>query len=295
MRSYLFTPGDSEKKIGKALGVGADAVILDLEDSVAPANKDTARRAAADAIAAARQSTADAAQTTLIVRINPLDTPYCSDDLAAIVPQRPDLIMLPKAEGGGDIQRLDAAIASLETGANGDIGIIAIATETAASLFVMGSYRNCCARLRGLAWGAEDLSADLGAETPRDQAGRYTGPYRLARDLTLLAACAAEIDAIDGPFVDFRDDDGLAAECAEARRDGFAGKLAIHPAQVGTINRVFRPTESEVALARDIVEAFDAEDGAVGVIGIGGKMYDIPHLKRARKLLARADRFADID
>lgn len=291
MRSYLFTPGDSEKKIGKALGSGADAVILDLEDSVAPANKDTARVVTAAAIAEAKSSPDSKTLPTLVVRVNPIDTPQFAEDLAAIVPQSPDLIMLPKAEGGGDIQRLDAAVASLEASAHSAIGFIAIATETAASLFVMGSYQNCCVRLRGLAWGAEDLSADLGAETPRDPNGDYTGPYRMARDLTLLAACAADVDAIDGPFVDFRDDDGLRAECTAARRDGFAGKLAIHPAQVETINTVFQPTDDEVALARNIVAAFDAEGSAVGVVGIDGKMYDIPHLKRARKLLARAEMY----
>jgi citrate lyase subunit beta/citryl-CoA lyase len=292
MRSYLFTPGDSEKKIAKALQSGADAVILDLEDSVSQANKATARTIASDALHAARANAGQAHLPHLIVRVNPLDTPQFAEDVAAVVPATPDGLMLPKAEGGTDIQRLDAAIAAFEATGQPPIGIIPIATETASSLFVMGSYKNCCRRLSGIAWGAEDLSADLGAETPRGPDGTYTGPFQLARDLTLIAAVSAEVDAIDGPFVDFRDPVGLAAECAASRRDGFSGKLAIHPAQVPVINEAFLPSDNEIKLAREIVEAFGSGAEEIGVVGIGGKMYDVPHLKRARKLLLRAERYA---
>jgi citrate lyase subunit beta/citryl-CoA lyase len=292
MRSYLFTPGDSEKKIAKALLSGADAVILDLEDSVAQPNKDLARTIAAEALRTARSQADGKDLPHLIVRLNPLDTPQFSDDVATIVPAAPDSLMLPKAEGGTDIQRLDAAIASVEPDGQPPVTIIPIATETATSLFVMGSYKNCCRRLSGIAWGAEDLSADLGAETPRGPDGAFTGPFQLARDLTLLAAVSAEVDAIDGPFIDFRDTEGLAAECAASRRDGFSGKLAIHPAQVPIINQAFLPSDEEVTLAQQIVDAFGSGDDEIGVVGIGGKMYDVPHLKRARKLLLRAERYA---
>jgi citrate lyase subunit beta/citryl-CoA lyase len=198
--------------------------------------------------------------------------------------------MLPKAEGGGAIIHADAKLNVREAVNDlpeGRIRIVAIATETAAALFVAGTYRGASARLTGLTWGAEDLSAELGAEANRDAQGRFLDPYRLARALCLAGAAHAGVQAIDTVYVDFRNSDGLRRECEEARRDGFTGKMAIHPAQVPIINAVFTPTDAAIAQARAVVDAFAASPGA-GVVGIGGVMYDRPHLERAKGLLARA-------
>ncbi|CAL8973714.1 MULTISPECIES: HpcH/HpaI aldolase/citrate lyase family protein [Rhodoplanes] len=287
MRSLLFVPADAEKKLAKAMESGADALIVDLEDSIAPERKATARAAAAEFLAAVA---AWPSRPRLLVRVNGLDTGLIDADLDVVIPARPDLVMLPKAEGGAAVIHLDAKLAVREaTGGlpDGHVGVVAIATETARSLFLAGTYQGASRRLAGLTWGAEDLSVDLGAEANRDADGRFLDPYRLARTLCLAAAAAARVQAIDTVAVDFRDEGRLRRECEEARRDGFTGKMAIHPAQVPVINAVFTPTPDAVAKARAIVDAFAAAPGA-GVVGIGGVMYDRPHLARAEALLARA-------
>jgi citrate lyase subunit beta/citryl-CoA lyase len=284
MRSLLFVPGDSEKKLAKGLASGADALIVDLEDSVSADRKAAARETALAFLHSTRRN-----GLKLLVRVNALDTGLTDDDLDAIVPGRPDAIMLPKAAGGVSVTHLHAKLSAREAMAglpDGDIAIVALATETAASLFTTGTYAGASPRLAALTWGAEDLSADLGAEANRDEDGDFLDPYRLARTLCLAGASAAGVPAIDTVYVDFRNDAGLRRECEEARRDGFTAKMAIHPAQVAIINEVFTPTPEAVAHARSIIAAFAAQPGA-GVVGIGGKMYDRPHLVRARVLLGR--------
>jgi citrate lyase subunit beta / citryl-CoA lyase len=289
MRSLLFVPGDSEKKLEKGLASGADALIIDLEDSVAPANKPAARTLSADFI---RAHAGASTRPRLYVRLNALASGLIDADLDVVTAAGPDGFMLPKAEGGQSIQHASAKIAVREAEADlpeGAIGIIAIATETAAGVFQLGTYGGSSHRLAALTWGAEDLSADLGAETNRLADGSYADPYRLARSLTLMGAAAAGVDAIDTVFTAFRDMDALTAECEAARRDGFTGKMAIHPAQVEIINRVFTPSPEAVARARAIVDAFAAQPG-VGVIGLDGEMLDMPHLKRAQRVLGRVGR-----
>ena len=287
MKSLLFVPADSAKKLDKAMTSGADAVIIDLEDSIAPSGKAAARRSAADFLKDAVKS---ANRPRILVRINGLQTGLTDDDLDAVVPVAPDAVMLPKAEGGASVIHTDAKLAVREATsglAEGHVKIVALATETAAALFLCGSFRGASARLTGLTWGAEDLSAELGAEANRDAAGNWLDPYRLARSLCIAAAASAEVQAIDTVYIDFRNVDGLRRETEEARRDGFTGKLAIHPAQVPIINEVFTPTAAAIAKARAIVDAFAAAPGA-GVVGLDGVMYDRPHLVRAKQLLANA-------
>ncbi|MER9871044.1 CoA ester lyase [Mesorhizobium sp. M0136] len=286
MRSLLFVPGDSEKKLEKGFGVGADVVIVDLEDSIAAQNKDLARDTAARFIAGHRHRTS----SVIYVRVNDLSTGLTDDDLAALVPAKPDGIMLPKSDSGLDVQHLSAKLRvhEAESGLpDGAIKILPIITETAAGVLAAATYARASARLVGVTWGAEDLSAAIGARATRDANGRYTDVFRLARTMTMLAASAAEVAAIDTVFPDFRDMAGFEAECAEAERDGFTGKMAIHPAQVPVINAAFTPSAQAVKSALAIVEAFKAA-GNPGVVGIDGKMYDRPHLKLAERLLARA-------
>ncbi len=286
MRSLLFVPADSAKKLDKGLSSGADALIVDLEDSVSFDRKAEAR---AGALAFLQQAGAMADRPRLLVRVNALNTGLTDDDLDAVVAGRPDAIMLPKAAGGASVIHLHAKLSAREALAglpDGGIGIVALATETAASLFTTGTYRDTSPRLSALTWGAEDLSADLGAEANRDASGRFLDPYRLARTLCLAGAAAAGVTAIDTVYVDFRNETGLRQEAEEARRDGFTAKMAIHPAQVAAINEVFTPSPDAIAQAQAIVDAFAAQPGA-GVVGIGGKMYDRPHLVRARNLLDR--------
>jgi citrate lyase subunit beta/citryl-CoA lyase len=287
MRSFLFVPGDSPRKLDKGMSSGADALILDLEDSVSPDRKAEARKTT---LAYLRQIQPEPTRPRLFVRINALESGLADADLDAVVAGRPDAILLPKAEGGSSIIHLDAKLAAREAVhglPDGATRIVAIATETAASLFVAGTYAGASARLSGLTWGAEDLSAELGSETNRDAQGRFTDPYRFARNLCLAAASAAKVQPIDTVFVDFRDADGLRREAEEARRDGFTAKMAIHPGQVALINEVFTPTPEAIARARAVVEAFATNPGT-GVIAIDGVMLDKPHLERARQLLGRA-------
>jgi len=287
MRSLLFVPADSAKKLDKAMTCGADALIVDLEDSVALDGKARARQSAA---AFLKDALAANPRPHLLVRVNGLTTGLTDADLDAIAPAKPDAIMLPKAEGGASVLHADAKLAVREATNNlpdGHIKIVAITTETAASLFVAGTFANASTRLTGLTWGAEDLSAELGAQANRDTHGRFLDPYRLARVLCLAAAASAGVPAIDTVFVDFRDETGFRRECEEALRDGFTAKMAIHPAQIPIINEVFTPSAEALAQAQAIVEAFAKSTGA-GVVGIGGVMYDQPHLKRAQRLIARA-------
>ncbi len=287
MRSLLFVPADAPGKLDKALGCGADAVIVDLEDSIAPERKDVARAAAAGFIAAAA---ARPDRPRLLVRVNALATGLTDADLDAVVPARPDAIMLPKAEGGASVIHADAKLTAREAVyglPDGLIKIVAIATETAQALFLAGTFQAASTRLAGLTWGAEDLSAELGAERNRDSDGSFLDPYRLARTLCIAAAAAAQAQAIDTVYVDFRNESGLRRECEEARRDGFTAKMAIHPVQVATINDVFTPQPEAIAIAQAIIAAFAAAPDT-GVVGIDGVMYDRPHVARAERLLARA-------
>lgn len=284
MRSLLFVPADGGPKLDKAMASGADAVIIDLEDSIVPERKDAARTAALSFLQVA---TARAARPRILVRVNGLDTGMTDADLDAIVPGRPDAIVFPKAEGGSTVTHLDAKLTAREAIAGlpeGSIKILAQAVESAAGLFQAGTYRDASARLIGVTWGPEDLSAELGAESNRDAQGQLTEPYRLARNICLYAAAAAKLPAIETVYVDFRNSNGLRRDTEDARRDGFTGRLAIHPAQVAVINEVFTPSPEQIAKAKAVVAAFAAQPGA-GAVGIDGKMFDRPHLLRAQRLL----------
>ena len=273
-RSWLFVPADSEKKIAKALETEADAVIFDLEDSVAPERK-----------AAAREILKDLPKHSngpqWWVRVNPLGSEYHKEDLKLIGSAYVHGIVLPKAESGADVTQLAHR--------TGSIPIHAIVTETAVSLFGLMSYCDPGSPLAAMSWGAEDLSAALGAASKYDASGELSFTYKMARSLCLAGAVAADVQPVDGVFADFRDEDGLRKETEAAAREGFTGKLAIHPAQVAVINAAFTPSADDVAHAKDIVAAFDAQPGA-GVLSVRGKMVDRPHLLQARRVLERASR-----
>ena len=285
MRSLLFVPADSEKKLAKAPTCGADALIIDLEDSVSAENKSMARNQAGDFIESHRD-----AGYELHVRINGFASGLVESDLDAIVQARPHAIMLPKAESGNDISLLSAMIAAREAMAaidDGTIRIFALTTETAGAIFHFATYKSASARLDGLAWSSEDLSAALGVEKSHDANGAFTDPFRLARTLCLFGAADAGITAIDRVFPNFRDTKAFRSEALAARRDGFTAKLAIHPDQVETVNEVFTPTADSIAHASEVIAAFEAAPGT-GVVGLDGEMLDLPHLAQARGLLARA-------
>ena len=280
IRSFLFVPADSERKLARGLESGADALILDLEDSVAAANRPAARRLAREFLEAHGPD-----KVARYVRINPLASGLALDDLAATVAGRPDGILLPKCVPE-DVRTLDHYLAAFEAAAGrapGATRIVAIATETAAAVFALGNYRGTSPRLEAVTWGAEDLSADIGGNN-RTIDGAYDGPYRLARSLCLLAAAAAGTAAIDTIYTDFRDAEGLRAEAVAARRSGFTGKMAIHPAQLATINEVFSTSAAERQWAEAVVAAFAANPD-VGTLALDGKMIDKPHLVLARRLL----------
>jgi citrate lyase subunit beta/citryl-CoA lyase len=284
LTSLLFVPADSEKKFEKAKGVGADGLILDLEDSVAPPNKAAARETLCGWIDANKGPR----DWSFWVRVNPLDTGMTAEDLKAVVRPGLDGIVLPKSNGGQDVATISAMIDPLEAQAGmsaGHIKIVVVATETAAAMFNLGSYAPAHPRLVALTWGAEDLGAVVGATSNKEADGSWTQPYQLARSLCLFAAANAGVQALDTLYADFRNPEGLEASCRVSRRDGFVGRLAIHPDQVAGIRRAFAPSEADVALARRIVAAFDGNPG-LGTIGLDGKMYDIPHLKQARRTLA---------
>ena len=289
MRSMLFVPGDSPRKMEKALGSVTDALILDLEDSIAPSAMEAARNITAAFLA---EQAGKSGRPALLVRVNALDTGLTGADVDAVMPSRPDGFVLPKAEGGASIQELHVmmSVAEAHTGIeDGVTDIFAIATETARGLFTLGTYAHSSPRLKGLAWGAEDLSADIGAETNRLPGTGATEPFRIARSMLLFAAADANVADIDTVHVDFRDLDDLRNECGEARRDGFTAKMAIRPAQVPIINEVFTPSPAEVENAKAVVAAFSANPD-VGVVAIDGKMYDRPHLRRAQRILARVEK-----
>ncbi len=281
MRSFLFVPADSERKLQKAGDVGADALILDLEDSIATA-------ALPDARALAREYLQG--KSNVWVRINPMDSKEAAADLAAVMPSAPAGIVLPKPKSAAAAIELGERIAELESEHDieaGSTGIMPLCTEQPEALFTLNSYIGATERLAGLSWGAEDLSAAIGASSNRDASGNWLPIYEMARSLCLLAAAAAEVPAIDTVFTDFKDADGLRQYAAKARRDGFSGMLAIHPAQIDVINKAFVPTNKEVENAERIVALF-AENPGAGTIGMDGKMIDRPHLTQARQLLKLA-------
>ena len=287
MRSLLFVPGDSDSKLAKALAAGADALILDLEDSVVAANKEAARWTTAGFLAQHRNLSE---RPKLYVRINSLDTVYWEDDLAAVMDAGPDGLVIPKAKSGDDVHQLSMALDLAEARAGHTHGVtrlVVLTTEVPAALLAMAGFIGASPRIEALTWGAEDLSVALGASASRDRHGHLTSPYRLARDLCLITAAAGGMTAIDTVYTNFRDLDGLAAEAIEAARDGFSGKLAIHPAQIAPINVAFTPSRVEIERAEEIVALF-ADAGEQGVIALDGEMLDAPHLARAERILERA-------
>jgi citrate lyase subunit beta/citryl-CoA lyase len=281
-RSLLFVPGDSARKFDKAFSGEADGLILDLEDSVAPDVKVAARGMVREML-----HKGDGAKQ-LWVRINPLDTAWSRGDLEAILPGNPFGIVLPKPRGGVDVQKLASWLDELEQKSNlrtGSTKILAIATETGEAMFGLGSYKDCSPRLWGLSWGAEDLAADIGTLVNRVD-GRYTEPFRLARSLCIFGAAAAGVRAIDTVCVDLDDDTVVVRESQDARRDGFVGKIAIHPKHIPAINAAFTPSAEELDFARRVVAAFEANPN-IGAFRLEGKMIDRPHLRAAKRVLGQ--------
>lgn len=282
IRSLLFVPGDSARKFEKASQGKADALILDLEDSVAPAQKAVARTTTATMLSSSARG-----RQQLFVRVNALDTGLTLPDLAGVMAARPDGIVLPKCRGGDDVRQLDHYLDAFEAMNGlpaGSTRILAIATETAGSLFGLGSYAGCSARLWGMMWGAEDLAAALGAFDNHAN-GRFTDPYRLARTLCLAGARAAGVEPIDTVYVDIKNLDGLRDETLAGRRDGFTAKAVIHPAHVDVVNAAFVPNDEEIAWARRVTDAFAAARD-MGVVSMDGQMVDKPHLVKAQGILA---------
>lgn len=287
LRSLLFAPGDSEKKLTKATESGTDAVILDLEDSVSETQKNEARKIVAGFLAQLERTTNT---PVMIVRVNALDTDWTDYDLAAVISARPDAILLPKAGSGADLQDVSNRISVLEAEAGlpaGSVKLHALMTETARGMLGAASFSGKSSRLEALAWGAEDLAADVGASANRDENGVYTDVFRMARTLTLLAAADAGVEPIDTVFTDFRDFDGLDRECRAAVRDGFSGKMAIHPAQVEIINAAFTPPEADLERAKRILQLFADAGPDAGVLSLDGKMIDKPHLRQAERVMRR--------
>ncbi len=289
-RSWLFVPGDEARKLDKIAGCGADAVIIDLEDAVAPERKQIARSMTAAFLAQAPQAEG---MPPLWVRVNPLPSPHCAQDVTAVAPHRPAGLVLPKVEGPGDVEQLGGLIDLMGLGAATDaIEILAIATETPRGVFRLGGFaERSTPRLAGLTWGAEDLAAAVGSSGNRYADGQFHALFEHVRSLALLAASGAGVAAIETLHANYRDEEGLAVSSARARAEGFTGRLAIHPDQVPIINAAFLPTASEIAWATRVVDAF-AEAGSTGTVGIDGRMIDRPHLVQAQRLLARAAAFA---
>jgi citrate lyase subunit beta/citryl-CoA lyase len=281
MRSLLFVPGDRPDRFAKAAASGADAIIIDLEDSVAFDRKMAAREATAEYLSGDRP-------VPVFIRVNPQDSNLTHDDLASVLPYVPDAIVLPKAEGARSINWLRAEAAAVADSQDGEAPLILpIATETPGAVFDLGTLREVAHYLAGVSWGAEDLPAAVGASASREADGSYTAPYEMVRSLTLFAAHAAGVAAIDTVFPNITDPASLAAYVGRAARDGFTGMLAIHPSQVATINAGFTPSPAQLAHAQSIVDAFAVNPGA-GVLQLDGKMIDAPHLKAALSILARA-------
>ncbi len=272
LRSLLFVPGDRPERMAKALGLGADALILDLEDSVSPQRKPDAREAVTAFLSAPREE-----GPALFVRINPIDSDEAAADIAALTGLRPDGIVLPKAEGGASVEILSKRLP-------GDYLVLPIASETPGAIFELGTFGRTAHRLAGITWGAEDLPAAIGATSAREADGSYTDPYKVVRAFTLFGAHAAGVPAIETVYPDFRDLDGLAAYAARGRRDGFSGMMAIHPTQVPVINAAFSPSAAELDHARRVIALFEANPGT-GALQLDGKMVDAPHLKAARRLV----------
>ena len=283
LRSLLFVPGDRPDQMQKAPACGADALILDLEDSVAGSRKDKAR----DDVAAFLRR--EPRSLPLFVRINPLVSGFVDADLGALGNARPDGLVLPKAEGAESVLALAR---HLDARGMAPLRVLPIATETAAAIFHMQEYRGVADGLIGLTWGAEDLSAAVGAASARDEDGRFTAPYEIARALALFAAHAAQVPAIETVYPAFRDHEGLSRFARCGARDGFSGMLAIHPSQVSIINAAFTPSAATVDHARRVVAAFRDHPGA-GVLTVDGSMVDAPHLKQAQRLLAQIDTSTD--
>ena len=286
MRSLLFTPGDSERKLAKGPSSGADVILIDLEDAVASDAKTGARNMVAEFLA--RQD-ARPSGPSIYIRINSLDTQWAEADLAAVIPAGPHGVMLPKARSYDDVERLAGMLDALEKRSGlraGQTSILVIAPEIPEAVLNMASFGKCGPRMTGITWGSEDLATGLGARASRDDDGRYRAPMELARTLCLCAGSAAGIHAIDTVYPDFRDLDGLKRDAERGAADGFSGKLAIHPDQVPVINAAFTPGGDEIARATRIVAAFEADPGA-GVISLDGSMIDRPHLIHAQKLLQR--------
>ncbi len=280
LRSLLFVPGDRPERMEKALALEADALVLDLEDSVVPQAKPAARAAIASFLRGAR------GRQKLLVRVNALGSPFIDDDLAAMREGGPDALVLPKAEGAASVEALARR--------SGGLPVLPIATETPAAIFQLGSYAQVRHLLYGLTWGAEDLPAAIGASTARRDDGNFTPPYELARSLTLFAGHAAGVPVIDTVYPDFKDREGLSRYALRARRDGFNGMLAIHPSQLPVINMAFTPDGDEIRKAIEIVEAF-ARNPGVGALQIDGRMIDAPHLAQARRIISLARDLDDLD
>lgn len=284
-RSLLFVPGDSDRKLAKSESSKADILILDLEDAVMASEKAAARGRVHEFLT----THSERATMQLWVRINPLDTADALLDLAAIVGAKPDGIVQPKTRSPDDVVQLGYYLDAFEAShglAPGEIQILPVATETAEAMFSLGGFARCGARLYGMTWGAEDLSAALGATANKESTGAWTSPFQIARSLCLFGARAAGVPAIDTVFVDIRDTTGLRAVCIEGRRDGFTGKIAIHPDQVAVINECFVPSGAELAHAARVIALFKDHPG-VAALSLDGKMVDIPHLRQAEKVLAR--------
>ena len=287
-RSLLFAPADSDRKMEKARGCGADLVILDLEDAVAAERKPLAREAARAFLGA----NPDRATQELWVRINPLSSDLALADLASVLPGAPDGIMIPKPDSGAEITTLDHYLTAFEAAFGiipGHVKIIPVATETAKAMFALGSYVGASPRMTLMTWGAEDIAAVVGASANRDSEDRYDTLYELARALCLTGAAAADAAPIDTVYTNFRNPAGLEQECLRVRRQGFQGKIAIHPDQIEIINRSFTPSQDEVAFARKVIDAFAANPG-LGTVAMDGKMIDMPHLKLSRKIMGVAER-----
>jgi citrate lyase subunit beta / citryl-CoA lyase len=288
MRSMLFVPADSERKLAKSLASPADALILDLEDSVVAERRPVARPMVAEFITSARKSGRRIPE--LWVRINPLDGSDWEADLAGVMGSGPDGVILPKPQSGEDVHRLSIALGHAEAQnslKSGQTRILPIVTEVPISVLQLHTYVGASSRQVALSWGAEDLGAVIGSLANRDETGNFTSPYRLVRDLCLITASAAGAQPMDTVYVNFRDMAGLRAETLAAKRDGFTGKMAIHPDQVAPINEVFTPTAVEVAHAERIIAAF-AQSAGTGVASLDGAMIDKPHLKLAERVLANA-------
>lgn len=284
IRSFLFVPGDSEKKLSKIGQLTADAVILDLEDAVSGSRKHVARELVAEFV---RTHEPDGSAPQLWVRINPLDSGLALSDLAAVVPAAPAGLVIPKIDGPADVVRIHHYLEALEAAndiAVGAVRLLPVATETAQAPFRLGDFAAAgLSRLYGLTWGAEDFSAALGATTNLAPNGKWANTYQLVRSLTLMGARAADVEAVETLYVDIRDDEGLAESSRRARGEGFSGRIAIHPAQVDTINAAFTPSDAEVEYAMRVIEAFAAD---VGTVALDGRMLDLPHLKQAQRVLA---------